>query len=162
MGIKLKPGPKLPTQVGGLHRYCYTHLLPERFRTTHILYAQHSVAFSVAYVRFIDRKDGDRLGHIDAGINRKALDISDTFLDPRFRGQKIGLAMYEALVTHGLEFLGVKRLMGGDHSSMAARCHRALIKKHGLEGLGYRPAKQDKEKGDYDGAYGPYTYSLVA
>lgn len=60
-------------------------------------------------------------------------------LHPSYHGKKLGLAMYEALYTHAMHHLGVKKVRGGMHTTEASRVHEALARRHGMDYVA-RPA----------------------
>ncbi len=72
------------------------------------------------------------------------------------RNKKLGRRLYEALYSH-LYHKGVKNIVGGDHSTMAARIHEKLAADHGLE---YKNRTGGELGKPYDDKYPPYEYAL--
>jgi 8-oxo-dGTP pyrophosphatase MutT (NUDIX family)/GNAT superfamily N-acetyltransferase len=79
------------------------------------------------------------------------------------RKRGLGLALYEAALTHAKHTLGATRVSGDYHSTAASRVHRKLARKHGLDYFPEKRRDADEEDayiGDYDGRFAPYEYML--
>ncbi|WNM70333.1 NUDIX hydrolase [Myxococcus phage Mx1] len=117
---------------------------------------------------------GRHLGHLDIVRNPdnpqfpKSISVSEADLHKDHRGKGLGLAMYEGAFAHAKNVLGVEKVLGDVHSSMASRAHAKLAQKHGMNyvpvpSTGYHNSREDWEStpnGPYDNKYGPYEYAL--
>jgi hypothetical protein len=79
-------------------------------------------------------------------------------LEPGHRGKRLGNAMYEAVLAHAKNQVGATHAEGSEHSSMAARVHESLARKHGMRYFASRTGETDS--GPYDSARGDYRYRL--
>lgn len=105
--------------------------------------------------------EGKQVGTAAGGIDRKTLNITNTFLHRGLRRQGLGAAMYEALLAHAKNHLGLRSVAGEEHSTAASRTHQQLAQKHGMS---YNPEYKSgvKTGEDYDDRAGPYSYLLKA
>lgn len=112
---------------------------------------------------------GKNTGIIEGHIEKGALQIADVIITaPSDIGHGFGVAMYEALYAHAYNILGIKRVVGVEHSCSAARVHAALAKKYGFQYAAAsdvgdsRDASSMQHKSDfrYDRAYSNYSYKL--
>jgi GNAT superfamily N-acetyltransferase len=105
--------------------------------------------------------EGAQVGAVTGRVDRRTLNITNTFLHRNFRKQRLGVAMYEALLSHAKNRLQLRSVAGEEHSTAASRTHMQLAEKHGLS---YEPEyKSTASVGqDYDDRAGPYSYLLKA
>jgi 8-oxo-dGTP pyrophosphatase MutT (NUDIX family)/GNAT superfamily N-acetyltransferase len=149
----------------GLVQLDFSHLLHPEIAKTHKLFTRHygweGVPTDHVAVRLVHRDTGDRAGKIDAGVEGRAISPIDVeVFDPKLRGRGVGRAMYEALYGHVYHTLGIKKVVGGTHSSMANKAHLSVTSKHKLPG--YNPEQIGRVKGPRDDAFGDYEYSLIS
>lgn len=197
-------GPELPGfGRGASPTHDYSHLLEDKHREA-LPGAQIRVRWVPADMgrgwlnASLYDANGTRLGKIDADVfekdnaGRKPLVVSHSEVReaPReHNGQRLyfGRKLYEALMAHAKNAIGVTHIMGGAHSTYASNAHRALAEKHGLnydpmpnieenigfadptaaEIGGYGHPYEDMEDWygppeSYDDRYGPYAYTLKA
>lgn len=80
-----------------------------------------------------------------------------------YLGRGVGQALYEAMYAHGLHHHNVKRVVGGEHSSMAHKAHERLAAKHGLHYStlpnNTRLARETRP-GPFDEKFSDYMYDL--
>lgn len=166
MAIKdIKPGEQLRAE-GGMVRNDYSHLIKSPIlKQNYQLFAQHHPEYpELMQVRIVDRRTGDRVGHIDGGLTRDSWDNNAVepahveIKDKKLLGKGLGKAMYEALYAHAFHHLQVRHVAGDVHSTNAHRTHLSVAKEHGLQG--YDPDRINPERGAFDSAYGPYEYKL--
>lgn len=111
---------------------------------------------------------GKIYGEVEGDIHDKDLGVMYSNVKPEYRHKGLGQKMYEAIYAHGLHHHGVKSVSGGEHSSLAARMHGQLARKHGFK---YKSrvnpfADADfvnpgaKEPGEFDGAREGYQYTI--
>jgi len=97
------------------------------------------------------------------------IDFSDIH-DPSHRGKGLGMAMYEALLSHGYGRFGATHVIGQAHSTMAHRVHEKLAEKHGLKykalpniwrnGYPNEDAWDKQAVAPFDRKYGDYKYTI--
>ncbi len=108
---------------------------------------------------------GDMVGSVVADTSpvNKNISVSTTSLDAEHRGKGVGMAMYEGLFAHAKNHLGLRSVIGGDHSTMASAVHTKLAQKHGMD---YKaepiPERAHVPSGQHDAKVGPYSYALKA
>ncbi len=141
------------------HAFDYSHVLAPEHRsqglTLRVTDAPNGTAAR------LHNAEGKVVGTAVGGIDRKTLNITNTFLHRGLRRQGLGAAMYEALLAHAKNHLGLRAVAGEEHSTAASRTHMRLAAKHGMD---YDPAYSPKAKQgrDYDEAAGAYSYLLKA
>jgi 8-oxo-dGTP pyrophosphatase MutT (NUDIX family)/GNAT superfamily N-acetyltransferase len=161
----IKPGPRVEnTNLGGMLRHDYTHLLKPEHQAGYSLHVEHWPKHPDSlYAALISKATGAKVGHIDAGVGRteeghKAIETTVSRIDPSLFGKGFGRALYEAVLSHGYHILGIKHVVGDTHSSMAHKVHASITKRHGFPG--YDPNQIGRAKGPNDNAYGEYSYHL--
>lgn len=163
-------------EVGPHTLYDYTHMLPEKIRSHYRMALVHKPGGSIQVVA-VHNATGKRVGEITAQHTPEDREVSalDTYVDPEHREQGLGLAMYEALYSHGVNALGATHASGKGHSTGARGVHTALAAKHGLKyqanpnirnmpghwAGSYTPEEwANREPSSYDLKYGKYKYTL--
>ena len=77
------------------------------------------------------------------------------------RGKGLGMAMYEALLTHLYHLHGVNTVKGMEHSTAASKVHQKISAKHGGD---YKPELregfEDHPAAPFDAKYKPYKYTI--
>lgn len=162
----LKPGEEI-ANLNGYERYDYTHLIRSPLvRKKYRIFADHVPGWADNIrVRVVKNGSDEPVGKIDAAIDHKNKSVDPVYVeieDPRHQGKGLGQAMYEALYSHAYHKLGVKKVVGGDHSSQAHRVHQILAERHGWD---YAPAFEPHEwhiPRPMDNAAGNYEYILKA
>jgi GNAT superfamily N-acetyltransferase len=139
---------------------------------------QDSVPWIVADVFHHDQAIGGATAYIgdmrrsgDRDITPLTFDIAD-LNDPMHYGKGLGLAMYEAMISHGRGLYGATHVVSTKpHSTMVHRVHQKLAEKHGLK---YQATPNIHPEGryptedawhaaanePYDAKYGPYKYTI--
>lgn len=146
--------------MGKMKEYDYSHVLPPALRAQgYGVRLRHQAAGGAQrFEAAVTHRNSDKLlgavrastsGHDDA-IEPHAE------IDPAHRGKGLGTAIYEALYRHA-QLNGVHRVTGGYHSPDAARVHKALAAKHGLE---YNAAAGDARDFQGRGSYQGYDYAI--
>lgn len=171
----IKPGKKLDEyQQNRYDVYDYSHLLPYGYDDGHLRLLVKQKRGLPYVVAALTRKEDDpldaknHLGFVDSSHKPKdkALDIFEAKVKDIYKGKGIGSALYEAVLAHAKHNLGVTKVIGGEHSSMASAAHARLSAKHGMDYKAIRnPALSDKDweakaPGPYDGKYGDYSYTI--
>lgn len=122
----------------------YSHLLPKAHRDNgfqlHVVEGPKdsiSPTFNDKHLHVLLIKKGNKNEHIVGFLNGsfedpKAIKSDFSYIMKPFRGQRMGLSMYEAFMAHGAKNLGAKYIHGGMHSDSAAAIHQLLAAKHGL------------------------------
>lgn len=103
---------------------------------------------------------GKNIGVIEGTVSKTGMQVEDVIItDSDEKGKGFGVAMYEALYAHAFNAMGIKRIIGVEHSTSAARVHNSLAKKYGFS---YSADTSRDITGDikYDRAYGSYGYKL--
>ena len=149
----------------------YTNLLPENLRNEgyEIKTSDFVGELGVPQIRVTAQRGNVSLGQVNAlHTPQGELRITDAFIDPEHRSKGLGMALYEALLAHANK-LGLKRILGGQHSTMAHRVHAKLAEKHGLSYEGapaigdtYRTVGEwERAKPEpYDGRFNSYNYTI--
>lgn len=121
-------------------KHDYSHLLhPIQRRNGFRLYLTHThfngrdeVGNLTATVIHTKRNNKE-VSRVDGHVypdGRLAIELAET--DPGFRGRKLGLRCYEAVMAHAKNKLGATRVVGGTHSSMAHGAHKKISALHGM------------------------------
>jgi uridine kinase len=97
-------------------------------------------------------------GHIDDWVDPKTMIIGNASVNKEHQGGK-GVPMYEALLSHAKNKMGLERVRGDIHSTMAHKVHQKLAEKHGLEYTA-KPVENSNATGPYDFKFGHYDYAL--
>lgn len=98
-------------------------------------------------------------------VPEKTIQVGSAYLKPTYRGKGLGTNLYEAAYAHAANHLGHERVVGGIHSTNAHQAHQRVAAKHGLN---YSAEEQEEplpddeayRPGEYDDAYGRYSYAL--
>jgi 8-oxo-dGTP pyrophosphatase MutT (NUDIX family) len=168
----IKNGRKLKSSRHALNekRYDYNHLLsPEQRTAGYKLQVHENGGTGVRAVLYhpSEASAHNRLGPGEAGTvgatvgNRNNIYLNYAYVLEHHRGGK-GVPMYEALMAHAKNHMGIVSVDGDEHSSMAAAVHQKLAQKHGLD---YKPVLNDpeyagKSPGPHDDRYAGYSYML--
>jgi 8-oxo-dGTP pyrophosphatase MutT (NUDIX family) len=168
----IKSGRKLKSPRHALNekRYDYNHLLsPEQRTAGYKLQVHENGGTGVRAVLYhpSEASAHNRLGPGEAGTvgatvgNRNNIYLNYAYVLEHHRGGK-GVPMYEALMAHAKNHMGIVSVDGDEHSSMAAAVHQKLAQKHGLD---YKPVLNDpeyagKSPGPHDDRYAGYSYML--
>ena len=146
----LSPGTQLaqhPDTGESLHDY--SHLLSPLQRSQYrmLLRTQPRTKTLSVHVEHLGGKKGDLIltpapaeavgvwnGSWEQDPKKKTLAVRNHVLevDPQHRKRGLGLAMYEAALTHAKHIMGASELRGDYHSTAAAKVHEKLARKHGL------------------------------
>jgi GNAT superfamily N-acetyltransferase len=128
----LTPGTQDPERD---YLYHYTHLLPESLRNEGYEIKTHEgvAHFGMPVVDTMVTHGNKKIGHLNTMVNQREgfMRIHSARVDEAHRSKGIGIAMYEAALSHAKK-LGLKTLVGGIHSTMAHNLHKRLAEKHGL------------------------------
>lgn len=167
----IKAGRKGKSPEPWVDSWNYTHVLPpEHQKAGYTLHVErrHEAPNSLAAV-LRTKKSAKRtgmnrthVGFIGATMpSHDTLEIKNAHIEPDHRGRGLGVPMYEALYAHAKHRLGLKQVVGKEHSTSANRVHLALSNKHGL---GYKPAVDtgNRPEEPFDGRYYGYSYALKA
>lgn len=123
------------------------------------------------------KHNGKAIGNVYGSHHgSNTLDLSSGFashIAPEHQNKGLGKAIYEALLSHAHNGMGIDKVVGGKHSTSASKVHSALAAKHGL---GYIPEsnseatmsdteynqKVPKSLSSFTSnvKYGPYSYML--
>lgn len=177
--IKAGKTETVDTPWGAALRTDYSHLLPEDFRRQgYRLGVDLMEDGSLLASQLLHPTDEFNHGTVELGIDPvdKYGAIGLASVNDEHQGKGVGKALYEAALAHGKNVLGLTRVGGGKHSSLASRVHQALARKHGLEyvptkniqGEGgfsrYRTEEEwaDREDAPFDSKYADYEYTLKA
>jgi 8-oxo-dGTP pyrophosphatase MutT (NUDIX family) len=173
----LKPGKLMFAHPSNGHdRYDYSHLLtPAQRKQGYSMTVDHHPRLGGIHVQIKDKWGGEA-GQLTGRASPHAAEIDLSDLEQPHRGKGLGLAMYEAALTHAFHRVGSRGVVGDKHSSSASAVHQKLSQKHGL---GYVPTPnlerltpdgdiedmplsewQKNPKGDYDARFAPYEYAL--
>lgn len=156
------------------NKYDYSHVLkPEHKQEGYSINVlnDNGKLFSVL------NHNGKAVGNVYGSHNdSNTLDLSSGFashISPEHQNKGLGKAMYEALLAHAHNDMGIDKIVGGKHSTSASRVHSALSAKHGLD---YKPelneeaSMSDEEYNDKmpkglsaftsNVKFGPYSYTL--
>ncbi len=141
----------------------YNHLLTPEHRSQGLSLRVMDIKASggrTPHVRLYN-SEGKQVGTASGGVDGKTLNITNTFLHRALRRQGLGVAMYEALLAHAKNHLGLRSVAGQEHSTAASRTHQHLAQKHGMA---YEPEYKPNAKlgSDYDDGAGAYSYLLKA
>jgi len=94
-------------------------------------------------------------------LGRPAVNIEHSNIEPEHQRKGLGVAAYEALLTHGHHKLGATRVAGDIHSTSASGVHQKLSDKHGMD---YKPQdnpnKFHDQTGPYDNRFSEYNYPI--
>lgn len=146
-GKELPIGPTERGHTG--RRWDYTHLLPDELRAkgfkiivdlTKDVPGQGSRLYTflrafATHPRVRKSKlTGDSVGGILGAVSEDGdtIYVDESMLLEKYRGLGIGKALYSALYRQA-QLLGVKRVTGGVHSTMAMFVLKSLAKTHGLK-----------------------------
>jgi GNAT superfamily N-acetyltransferase len=181
----LKPGRKtmVPGNVAWVH-HDYSHLLPAAERKNYRMvlstrahpesdgwyYADHKVRLfkGRAPIQQYDEPVGKVEGHTNSGNLPSGgvgpfLGIEFARLANDHRRKGLGLAMYEALMTHAYHKHGARTVVGEDHSTAAHGVHEALARKHGMKySAETNVDPRFHDEADFDDARGHYNYAMKA
>ena len=92
---------------------------------------------------------------IESGV--PILGVDTAYVQPEHRRKGLGIALYEASYAFGRNHLRLKKVVGDEHSKLAASVHRKLAAKHGLH---YEPDPYASDGEPASPAAGPYEYML--
>lgn len=145
----------------------YSHVLPKGLRKQYTLHVVRTPGYRITAVTHLKHPKGDqKAGYVWGGLDQHTLDIFDAKLEPQHKGKGLGMAMYEALMAHSKNALGMTHVRGEEHSSSAGAVHAKLAAKHGMK---YKQIPQPGEAYDpndkghpYDNRYIGYSYALKA
>jgi ADP-ribose pyrophosphatase YjhB (NUDIX family)/GNAT superfamily N-acetyltransferase len=157
--------------AGSVWKRDYSHLLPptksgEPELALHAYHTSrvgggHDVVAMLGYAG----AGGKTLGYVSAATNGgdPALRIGNAKLEESWRGRGLGSAMYEALLQHAHQQVGVREVAGSEHSTQAHRVHEALSRKHGLKYSADPTGRVAQGKSfPWDDAFSSYRYELKA
>jgi len=140
--------------------YNYSHLLPDKSYTLLLNHQSNSFSkLSPIKIQAHILRNGEHVGFCAGFLTNGSLHIGHSKLNPNHRGQGLGKALYEALMTHAFHN-GYKNVEGDVHSSMASSVHKRLAEQHGMN---YKPKVNpngESVPGPYDERFGPYSYAL--
>jgi hypothetical protein len=172
------PGDRTLLPEDRIPSFDYSHLLdPKVAKKGYRVTLQHSKDDADwggdQYLTVNIHRGNDFVGQVDGKYSKyngplKSLRVNEAHVEEKHRGNGLGSAAYEALMVHAKKKMGLTGIHGGIHSSLASAVHRKLAAKHGMK---YKPEANQlgaidprlgpaKQKGDYDGTYGPYRYTI--
>ena len=145
----------------GEEKFDYSHLLPSNLnKKGYKLHVWHEpeVPELGGHVFSVLHHGRNEVGQITSHFSGDAILPGMSEIDHEYRGQGLGLSMYEALMAHSKNYLNADVIQGGKHSSAAHAVHQKLAEKHGMQydasRIHHAPSK------DFDNAYGSYKYNL--
>lgn len=150
-------GVAIDPMLGKMKEYDYSHVVPPDLRAQgYGIRVRHRPetsgfhAFEAALMH-----DGAPVGYVRAGASRGSIEPHSE-IQAQHQGKGLGTAIYEALYRHA-QLNGVTKVSGGHHSPDAARVHRKLAAKHGLE---YHAEPGDPRDFQGRGSFGEYEYTI--
>jgi GNAT superfamily N-acetyltransferase len=165
-------GPKFKRPYQESNTFDYTHVLPKEHRdmgyTLEVDQIPRRGSIGVDLIH-----QGKKIGYLMSDVLKggksgglpgynKTIHIHNAFIDKEHRGKGLGVPMYEALYAHAKNKLGINHASGDRHSTSAARVHKAIAEKHGLN---YRPHEIDtsvRNSLPFNDKYKGYGYALKA
>lgn len=157
---------KLPPGIPpfGVDQWDYSHLLPESARKEGLrLLVDPDVREGTGTLDASIRREGiwGDVGNLYGIVRNGRLEIGLSNVDPELRGKGIGTALYEGIMQHAAQELGVSKVAGDRHSTSASKVHSKISDKYGLD---YKPVQTKKPKSevpsDYDERFDQYEYTL--
>jgi GNAT superfamily N-acetyltransferase len=146
-----------PTTNESLHDY--SHVLPKQLQAEGWKLRVHHVPRVNSVTARVYDPAGQRQGSLvtfhDVQQGEPVLGIDTAAVKPEHRGKGLGLALYEASYAHGRNRLGLRKVVGDEHTRAAHGVHEALARKHGMK---YVPDFQPGD--DVNEMAGPYEYML--
>lgn len=131
----LQPGPEVPDGEDRVRRFDYRHLLPPAAPAGLRLVVRESRMPGFGTYLYVRLYRGPHMvGCVDAVLEDDrggALVLEASNLQPQYRGQGIGTAMYEAVLAHAYHRHGCRQAVGHGHSPLAHRVHLRLAERHG-------------------------------
>lgn len=165
----IKAGRKVKAREPWVDAYNYTHVLsPEQQKAGYTISVERrheDPAGLMAVLRNKKLKNVTHVGFLGARLpTNGVVEVKNAHINEEHRRKGLGIPMYEALYAHAKHKLGVKKVIGKEHSTSANALHTALSRKHGLN---YQP-HEDKvaevpasELGKpFDNRYLGYSYAL--
>jgi hypothetical protein len=154
----------VPGAFTGSHDY--THALkPEHQQAGYSMQVHHDNSPGTQQLAVTLHHGGNMIGSVNADVfpTNKNMSIDTAELHADHRSKGVGMAMYEGLLAHAKNHLGVRSVVGGDHSTMASTVHTRLAQKHGMDYKAQpNPGMAAKPSGPSDGKVGPYSYAIKA
>jgi GNAT superfamily N-acetyltransferase len=138
-----------PTTNESLHDF--THVLPQPIQANgYRLRLQHIPRTGSIIARAYDpfgKIAGRVTTYHSVEDGEPVLGIDTSIVEKQHRGLGIGTALYEANYAYARRNLGIRKVVGSEHSEAAHRVHLTLARKHGLD---YQPEMQREGAGPYD------------
>jgi GNAT superfamily N-acetyltransferase len=150
----------------------YSHLLPEHLKADHKLTIAEDVGESGTPTVSVSVTDPNEVvGKLLAVPFAPYIRIGASSVKPEHREKGIGAAMYTALYAHARNKMGLTRVKGGKHSTLAHHLHEKLAAQYNLAyeaeqtGRAYRSPfswrdNNDDSPGSFDFAYKSYSHGL--
>ncbi len=137
----------------------YSHVLPKQLQAEGWKLRVHHVPRVNSVTARVYDPTGQRQGSLvtfhDVQQGEPVLGIDTASVKSEHRGKGLGLALYEASYAYGRNRLGLRKVVGDEHTRAAHGVHEALARKHGMK---YVPDFQPGD--DVNEMAGPYEYML--